>query len=356
VFLPKGRAPLPGEKWSAPDLARTLERIAATEGEDFYRGDLAAQIARAAQAEAGALSAEDLAAHQPEWVQPIGLEYRGLQLNEIPPNGQGLAALMALGILEHFDLSSFAPDSVDSLHLQIEAMKLALADAAAYIADVDFMLRVSWRDLLAPDYLRERARLIDRTRAATHAFGMPVDHGTVYLTAADESGMMVSFIQSNFWGFGSGCVVPGTGISLQNRGQGFCLQCDHPNQVGPRKRPFHTIIPGFVLQQGRPLMSFGVMGGSMQAQGHVQMLTRLADHGQNPQAASDAPRWRVYTDLQVSIEEGTPKETVQALADMGHDIALSSYENFGGAQLIYRMEDGYCAASDSRKDGQAVGR
>jgi gamma-glutamyltranspeptidase/glutathione hydrolase len=355
AFMPRGRAPEPGEKFSSPAHARTLARIAETRGEAFYRGDLAEKIAAFAKQHGAALTREDLAAHSNDWVDPIGLDYRGFRLHEIPPNGQGIAALMALGILENFDIASLPVDSPDSLHLQIEAMKLAFADAYEHVSDLATM-RVAPAQLLDKGYLKTRARLIDPKRAGNPAFGTPAKGGTVYLTAADESGMMVSYIQSNYAGFGSGIVVPDTGISLQNRGFGFSLRPDHPNVVAPRKRPFHTIIPGFVTQDGKPVMSYGVMGASMQPQGHAQVLVRMVDYRQNPQAAADAPRWRVDA-AGVRIEQGVAAETLAALRARGHDMVQADRwsTDFGRAQLIFRMEDGYFAASERRTDGQAVG-
>jgi gamma-glutamyltranspeptidase/glutathione hydrolase len=356
AFMPRGRAPEPGEKFSFPAQAKTLQRIADTKGEAFYRGELSDKIAAFAKQHGAALNLDDLAAHKADWVDPIGIDYRGYVLHEIPPNGQGIAALMALGILESFDVAAMAVDSVDSQHLQIEAMKLAFADVYEYVSDPATM-RVKPAEMLDKDYLKTRAKQIDLKKAKTPTFGQPSRGGTVYLTAADESGMMVSYIQSNFSGFGSGVVVPGTGISLQNRGSGFSLKTDHANVVAPRKRPFHTIIPGFVTHNGHPLMSFGVMGGSMQAQGHAQVMARMVDYRQNPQAASDAPRWRVDTANKVGIEHGVSAEVIAGLRARGHDMQQADRwsTDFGRAQLIYKMDDGYCGASERRTDGQAVG-
>ena len=355
AFMPRGRAPEPGEKFAFPDQARTLQKIAETKGEAFYRGEIAEKIAAYAKQHGGALTVADMAAHTLDWVEPIGIDYRGYTLNEIPPNGQGIAALIALGILENFDVASMPVDSVEATHLKIEAMKLAFADIYEHVSDPATM-KIKAAALLDKSYLKERAKLIDLKKASNPTFGAPKG-GTVYLTAADESGMMVSYIQSNFAGFGSGVVVPGTGVSLQNRGFGFSLRPDHPNVVAPNKRPFHTIIPGFLTKGGAPLMSFGVMGGSMQAQGHMQVISRLVDYGQNPQAAADAPRWRVDTGVKVGIEHGVPAETVAALRAMGHDMPQADRwsTDFGRAQLIYKMDDGYFAASERRTDGQAVG-
>jgi gamma-glutamyltranspeptidase / glutathione hydrolase len=357
-FTPGGRAPRAGEKWILRGQADTLESIAATGGESFYRGELAEKIAAHARASGGVMTTDDLAAHRADWVATIHIDYRDVRLHEIPPNGQGLAALLCLGMLENFDLAHYSVDSIDSVHLQIEAMKLALADAHRYIADEAFMdMRVD--ALLDKRYLKQRASLIDMRRADAPVHGIPTQGGTVYLTAADANGMMVSLIQSNYMGFGSGVVVPDTGISMQNRGHGFVLNAGHPNCVASRKRPFQTIIPGFLTDRAnKPLMSFGVMGGHMQPQGHVQMVTRICDYAQNPQAASDAPRWIVNADGTIGLESALHAKLAADLSARGHRIATAESVNFafGGAQLIWRMgEDGYCAASDHRKDGGAVG-
>ena len=355
AFLPNGRAPRPGERFRFPAHARALERIAATKGKAFYRGEYAEKLAAHARKHGGAMRAEDLAANQPDWVKPLEMSYRGYTLHEIPPNGQGIVALMALGMLEHFDVRSHAVDGPDSVHLQIEAMKLAFADARRYVADIEHMVAVRCEHLLDAGYLKSRAKLIDMKRAQDFGHGKPPQSGTVYLTAADASGMMVSFIQSNYMGFGSGVVVDG--ISLQNRGGTFVLEPGHPNRVGPRKRPYQTIIPGFVTRRGKPVMSFGVMGGTMQPQGHAQVMVRIADYGQSPQAACDGPRFRVVQGLDVSVEEGRfPAATLEELVRRGHRIVnIDDYNQFGSAQLIWKLEGGYFTASDPRRDGQAVG-
>ncbi len=353
-FMPNGRAPRAGEVFRFPQQATTLELIASSRGEAFYRGELAQKIVTDAKRHDALLSEEDLASHQADWVGTISQSYKGLDVHEIPPNGQGLAALIALGILKHHDVSQYEVDSAESLHLQLEAMKLALADVYHYVSDPATM-DVSVQDLLDEAYLFERAKRIDMKRAQDFKHGTPKGKSTVYLTAADASGMMVSFIQSNYYGFGSGMVVPDTGISLQNRGYGFTLQKGHPNEVAGGKRPFHTIIPSFVTRAGEPLMSFGVMGGPMQAQGHVQMVLRVFDYGQNPQVASDAPRWRVLDGLSVAVE-GFQTKVLDDLTALGHRVYQeSAFGGFGGAQLIYKTEGGYLAGSDHRKDGQAVG-
>ena len=356
AFLPGGRAPAAGERFRLPEHAATLEAIAATRGEAFYRGALAERIEAHAKRHGAALRASDLAAHTPDWTAPLQIGYRGYTVHELPPNGQGIVALIALGILEQFDVASLPVDSAASLHLQIEAVKLAFADALAYVADLEHMPFAPGR-LLDAAYLKSRAKLIDMNRAQAFAAGMPPKGGTVYLTAADASGMMVSMIQSNYMGFGSGVVVPGTGISLQNRGATFVMREGHPNRVGPRKRPYQTIIPGFVTRDGAPVMSFGVMGGTMQPQGHVQVTVRIADYGQNPQAACDGPRFRWVQGLEVNIEGGLAPAVLEDLARRGHRLTelQEGYMDFGSAQMIWKLEHGYAAASDPRRDGQAAG-
>ncbi|MGV3493694.1 MAG: gamma-glutamyltransferase family protein, partial [Ramlibacter sp.] len=261
--------------------------------------------------------------------------------------------------LDKFDLASHAVDGADAQHLQIEAMKLAFADVYRYVAEPSSM-EVTPAQMLDDAYLASRAKLIDMKRAQDFQAGNPVKGGTIYLTAADENGMMVSFIQSNYMGFGSGCVEPTFGISLQNRGHGFSLQAG-PNQVAPGKRPFHTIIPAFLTKDGAPVMSFGVMGGNMQPQGHLQTLVRMLDYGQSPQAACDAPRWRFNQGLELNVEQQMPKATLQELVARGHrmDVIDDSYQDFGAGQFIWRMGDtkkeGYVVASDPRRDGLAAG-
>ncbi|OBK14902.1 gamma-glutamyltransferase [Mycobacterium asiaticum] len=353
TFLPGGRSPRPGELCVLPDHAASLEQIAATGGEVFYRGELAEKLEAHALANGGVLRAEDLADHRADWVGTISANYRGYTVHEIPPNGQGIVALIALGILEHFDMSSWPVDSADSVHVQVEALKLAFADAQAHLGDIEHMT-VKTEHLLDRAYLKQRAALIDIRQARPVSAGTPRG-GTVYLTAADASGLMVSMIQSNYMGFGSGVVVPGTGIAMQNRGADFVVTPEHPNRVGPRKRPRHTIIPGFVTKGGAPVMSFGVMGGPMQPQGHVQVLVRIADYGQNPQAACDGPRFRWVHGMQVSCEKGFPPATLEGLRERGHELlTVDDYNAFGSCQAIWRLEDGYLAVSDPRRDGQAA--
>ena len=355
-FLPGGEAPAPGTRFLNPALAETLAAIADTEGETFYRGALATAIAAAAKAAGGAMREQDLAAHESEWVAPVEQPYRGVNLSELPPNGQGLAAQIALAILAELDAASFAPGSAQWTHLQAEAMKIAIRAAFDHLAD-PLAMRVAPAELLEPGTIRRAAASIRRRAGPLPPVALPTGQDTVYLAAADAGGMMVSWIQSNYMGFGSGIVVPGTGIALQNRGAGFSLQPGHPNCVAPGKRPYHTIIPGFVRRAGAPLLSFGVMGGHMQHQGHVQMVTRIFDHAENPQAASDAPRWHVTPDFRLLLEDGHDPGVASELAARGHDVAIGApHGTFGGAQLVYRLPTGgYFGASDHRKEGAAVG-
>jgi gamma-glutamyltranspeptidase / glutathione hydrolase len=358
AFMPEGRAPRAGEVFRNEPLARSLEAIAESRGQSFYAGALAERIAAFAAQHGAALTGDDLAAHRPYWSGTVSQPFRGVEAHEIPPNGQGIAALIALGILEHTPIAEHGPDSPMAVHLQIEAMKLALAEVYAHVADPEAMT-VAPADMFEPDYLRERARAIDPARAGAPTHALPRPSGTVYLCAADAEGQMISFIQSNYRGFGSGVVVPGTGISLQNRGYGFSLKPGHPNEVGPRKLPFHTIIPGFLIRNGRPLAALGVMGGPIQAQGHLQVIVRMVLFGQNPQAAIDASRWRVMEGRRLAMETSFDPATIEALRGMGHEVTLQPPEaafGFGGAQIIHRMESGhYVAGSDPRKDGHAVG-
>ena len=368
AFMPRGRAPNVGELFRFPEAARSLRLIAQTRGAAFYSGEIAEAAAAHARAHGGAMSVVDFAAYQPEWVEPIGMDYpvRGgdtCRLHEIPPNGQGIAALIALGILKHFDLASMPVDSAESKHLQIEAMKLAFADVYRFVAEPASM-EVTSAQLLDPSYLAARAKLIDMKRAQDFGAGNPVKGGTIYLSAADESGMMVSFIQSNYMGFGSGIVVPGYGLSMQNRGHAFSLDAASPNLVAPGKRPFHTIIPAFLTKGDgalrEALMSFGVMGANMQPQGHVQTLVRMLAHAQHPQAACDAPRWRFNAGLEINVEAAMNPAAVTGLQALGHRVEVidDSYQDFGAGQFIWRLGDpaveGYVAASDPRRDGQAV--
>jgi len=364
-FLPRGRAPEIGEHFVLKGAARTLKLVADGGGAAFYRGEIAEAIAGHAREHGGAMTAADLAAYwdfvrDHGWVGTISQEFAGHTLHELPPNGQGIAALACLGILKHTGLADHAVDSADWHHVMIEAMKLAFVDTYAFVADSRAM-RVTPAQMLDDAYLKSRAEMIDMSRAQPFAAGSPPKGGTIYLSAADASGMMVSFIQSNYMGFGSGVVIPGYGISLQNRGVGFSFDPASANCVGPGKRPFHTIIPAFLMKDGMPVMSFGVMGGNMQPQGHVQTLTRMLLAGQQPQAACDAPRWKWGAGLKVDMEPAMPTTVRDELGRRGHQIARieDSYMDFGSGQFIWRLGDpateGYVAASDSRRDGLAAG-
>jgi gamma-glutamyltranspeptidase/glutathione hydrolase len=353
-FLPHGRAPMAGELFRCPGQAATLETIARTRGEDFYRGALAETIARAAQAGGGVLSASDLAEHTCHWVDPLSVSFRDHDIHELPPNGQGISALIALGILERCSLEGLDPDSAEFAHLQIEATKIGMAQTRAHVGDPAAM-RVSAGELLAPDRLDDHARSLRRDRIEAPEPPRQTMHGTVYLAAADQNGMAVSFIQSNYMGFGSGVVVPGTGIALNNRGSSFVLDDNHPNMVGPGKRPLNTIIPGFATRKGKPVAAFGVMGGSMQPQGHVQVMCRMLAKKQNPQAAIDAPRWR-FEEGKLSLEAAWPQSTRDGLIEKGYEITEGTSLDFGAAQIISRLDgDGWVAASEGRRDGCAVG-
>jgi len=352
VFFPTNRAPAAGEIWRSEAHAKTLRALAYSGGESFYRGELAQQTAAFAASTDGHITLDDLAAHSSDWVEPISTTYRGLTVWEMPPNTQGIATLMALNVLEGFDLSKYARESAQSYHLQIEAMKLAFADTYRYIADPRFF-DVPGLLLLEKAYADKRRQLIGETAIPLAQPGLPKG-GTVYLAAADQD-LMVSFIQSNYQGFGSGILVPGTGIALQNRGVGFSLEPEHPNQVGAGKRPFHTIIPGFLTQDGQPVGPFGVMGAPMQPQGHLQVVVNLTDYGMNPQAALDAPRWRFISGKTVLLEQAVPQSVALALAEWGHDVQMSAEGGlFSKGQVILRQREVFVAASEPRADGLAL--
>lgn len=353
TFAPQGRPPKVGELWKSPGHARTLRLIADTKAESFYRGELADQIDQFSKQTGGYLTKEDLADFSPEWVTPIHVNYRGYDVWEIPPNGQGIIALMALNLLKGYQFA--AKDAAETYHKQIEAIKLAFADGLHYITQRDRM-KVQVEQLLSDAYAAERRRLIGE-EALQPVAGQPPQSGTVYLATADGEGNMVSFIQSNYMGFGSGLVVPETGISLQNRGHTFSLDPSHCNCLEPGKKTYHTIIPGFLTKDGKPVGPFGVMGGFMQPQGHLQVVMNLIDFALNPQAALDAPRWRWVKEKTVELEYGVPEHIAHALKEKGHDIrwALDAYA-FGRGQVIVRNDDGVlCGGTDPRTDGAAVG-
>ncbi|WP_085505046.1 gamma-glutamyltransferase family protein [Thalassobacillus devorans] len=350
TFAPKGRAPEIGEVWSSPDHANTLRAIAETNGETFYRGEIAEKIDAFSRRYGGFLRKEDLEEYQPEWVDPVSVNYRGYDVWEIPPNGQGLVALMALNIAKEFKFSS--QHSVADYHKQMEALKLAFVDGLEHITEYGSM-KHSVDSLLSESYGKARSARIGE-EAASPSPDEPPKGGTVYLAAADKEGNMVSFIQSNYMGFGSGLVVPGTGIALQNRGHNFSFEPNHVNALEGGKRTYHTIIPGFLTKGGKAVGPFGVMGGFMQPQGHMQVVHNLVDYQLNPQAALDAPRWQWIKEKQVMVEPTFPKDVAQALARKGHhiNIALDS-GSFGRGQVIIRdQESGTLAGgTESRTDG-----
>jgi gamma-glutamyltranspeptidase/glutathione hydrolase len=350
TFTPEGRAPEIGEIWRSPDYAKTLQLIAESKAESFYRGELAEKMDQFSRQNGGYLRLEDLAAFQPEWVNPIRVNYRGYDVWEIPPNGHGLVALMALNILKGFEFSE--RDTADTYHKQIEAIKLAYADGKKYIADPRKM-SVRVEDLLSDAYADERRRLIGK-EALQPELGQPSQGGTVYLCTADREGNMVSFIQSNYMGFGSGLVVPGTGIALHNRGHNFTLEPDHDNCLEPGKKPYHTIIPGFLTKNGKPVGPFGVMGGFMQPQGHVQVVMNTVDFHLNPQAALDAPRWQWIEGKTIELERTTLVHIAEALARQGHDVKWAMGSNsFGRGQIIWKTDHGVLVGgTEPCTDGQ----
>jgi gamma-glutamyltranspeptidase/glutathione hydrolase len=355
MFAPGGRVPKAGERWASPDQGRTLRILAGKGIRAFYEGEIAEKIVTFSEKTGGYLQMDDLATHQSQWVEPISTNYRGYDVWEIPPNGQGLTALIALSILAGTDLPTHAHGSEAAVHLQLEAMKLAFADAAQYIADPEHMM-FSAASLLDPAYIASRRALIG-PRAELRSAGNPPPGGTVYLCTADRNGMMVSFIQSTFNGFGSGVVIPETGIAMHNRGACFTLEPDHPNELAGGKRPYHTIIPAFLTRAGQAVGPFGVMGAYMQPQGHTQVVTGTIDFGLNPQAVLDAPRWQVTGGLDVELERGTPEHVLRGLAARGHEIVVPpTGSRFGRGQIIWRLDQGVLVAgSDMRADGAAVG-
>jgi gamma-glutamyltranspeptidase/glutathione hydrolase len=349
TFAPNGRPPEIGEVWKSPDHAKTLRSIAETNAESFYRGELAEKIDAFSKKYGGYLTKEDLAEYAPEWVNPIKVNYRGYDVWEIPPNGQGLIALLALNTLKGFDFT--VKDTVETYHKQIEAIKLAFADGKKYITDPKRM-QAAVEDLLSDTYAAARRGLITDTAVQPEA-GDPPKGGTVYLATADGEGSMVSFIQSNYMGFGSGLVVPETGISLQNRGYNFSLDPAHENRLEPGKKTYHTIIPGFLTKDNEAVGPFGVMGGFMQPQGHVQVIMNTIDFHLNPQAALDAPRWQWMGDKTVEVERILPEHIAQALVRKGHQIKVSvDSGGFGRGQIIWRDKNGVLAGgTEPRTDG-----
>lgn len=353
VFTVDGRAPRPGEWWRNPDAAGTLRRIAESGAADFYRGRIAAAIDDHAARTGGFLTGDDLARHASTWVDPVSVRYRGHEVWELPPNGQGIAALLALQVLDGVDLAALSPE--ERLHWQIEAVKLGFADAHAHVADPE-RAEVPTAALLDPGYAAARRALVTG-RAGDPVAGEPERGGTVYLCTADAGGMMVSLIQSTYLAFGSHVVVPGHGFALQNRGLGFRLDPHHPNVVGPGKRPYHTIIPGFLTRDGAPVGPFGVMGGHMQPQGHVQLVSATVDAGRDPQAALDTPRWYWHAGRTLLAEPDLDPEVVAGLRSRGHEVTVAAEPSvFGYGQAIWRAPGGgYAAGSESRVDGAMLG-
>lgn len=337
TFLFDGEAPKVGQMVRLPGHADTLRQIAETGAESFYKGALLARILQDSEQLGGYFTAEDFTSYAPEWVEPLTQPYRGYTVAQIPPNGQGIVALMALNILQHLDLPQ--RELARSYHLQWEAIKLAFADAKHYVTDPAHM-RVRPEDLLSPAYGQARARLIT-DQAALPGPGQPAAGGTVYLCTADGEGNMVSYIQSNYMGFGSGIVIRGTGIALQNRGADFSLNPNDANCAAPRKKSYHTIIPGFLMKDGKAIGPFGVMGGYMQPQGHVQVVMNLLDYHLNPQQALDAPRWQWMKDRQFTVEQGISPMLIEQLKNRGHEVeALADSTSFGRGQMIWKMDNG----------------
>ena len=371
-FTIDGHAPRKGQMWRNPNLANTLEKIAQGGRDAFYKGEIARTVGDYFKANGGYLSYDDLASHHGEWVEPVSSNYRGYDVWELPPNSQGIAALQILNVLEGYDFSKIAFGSPEHVHLFVEAKKLAFADRARFYTDPAFHPAPVDR-LISKGYAAGRRTLISMDKASREVQpGTPkqLEEGdTIYLTVADADGMMVSLIQSNYRGMGSGMAPPGLGFILQDRGEMFVLQKDHPNGYAPGKRPFQTIIPAFVTKDGKPWMSFGVMGGAMQPQGHAQIVMNMVDFGMNLQEAGDAPRIQhegsteptgqataMSDGGEVNLETGFPYETVRALMRKGHRVVFADGP-YGGYQAILRdPETGvYYGASESRKDGQAAG-
>lgn len=355
VFASSGRGVGIGERWSNPELAWTLHQLAQTYGNAFYEGEIAQRIIEFSERTGGLLSLQDLAEHTSSWVHPISTDYRGYDVWELPPNGQGLAALTALNILEGFDIASLPHESVESYHLQLESMKLAFVDAHRYIADPDYVT-VPVDTLLSKAYATRRRELIDE-QARVPEPSERLNGDTVYLCTADADGMMVSLIQSSFGSFGSHVVIPGTGISLQNRGSAFSLDPEHPNRLEPRKRPFHSIIPAFLSRDGQPVGPFGVKGGHMQPQAHVQVVVNTVDYSMNPQVALDATRWFWGEKRYVQVEPTMDSAVVEGLRQRGHDVVVDDEIDFvGSGNIIWRLPSGvYIAGSEGRDDGSAIG-
>ena len=358
TYLLEGtRGPDAGEWFQNADLGRSFRMLADGGPAVFYGGELGSTVVDGLRALGGYLTLDDLIDHRAEWVDPISIDFRGYTVWELPPAGQGVAALQMIKMMEPLDLEGMGHNSAQYLHHLIEAKKLAFADLGRYVADRDHM-EVSVDQLLDEQYIDSRRGLIDPNRAAYRPQpGLAAtDTETIYLSVADSEGNMISFINSQFEHFGSGVVVPGTGFTLQNRGAGFTMEDGHPNQVAPGKRPFHTLLPGFLTKDGVPFMSFGLMGGSMQPQGHTQLIMNILVFGMDVQDAIDAARFRHLQDFQVALESPIDEDVRAELAAMGHEVIDDTESGFGGAQAIIRLDRGWAAGSDPRKDGMAVGR
>ena len=351
-FTKNGKTYEAGDTFCNPDFAATLESLAASDCESYYHGEIMHKIVDFSRKTGGFFAESDFENYQAQWVEPISVNYKGYDVCEIPPNGHGISTLMALNILKELDLGPV--DSFRSTHLQLEAMKLAFADARRYVADPDYMT-VPVERLLSDEYAAQRRACIgDRARLPEP--GDPIRGGTVYMCAADGEGNMISYIQSNYMGFGSGVVVPGTGIAMQNRGNNFSMDPVSDNCVAPGKRPYHTIIPGFLCKDGKPIGPFGVMGGFMQPQGHLQVVLNTVEYGMNPQAALDHPRWQWVGGNTIEVEQSFPNDLAQALQRAGHDIVVKADPiGFGRGEIIWRNDEGVlCGASEPRSDGQVA--
>ncbi len=350
-FAPDGKAPEIGETWRSKDHAESLEKIARSKARSFYRGELAEKISEFSKENDGFIRKKDLVEFEPEWVEPLSTQYRGYDVWELPPNGQGIITLMALNILKGFELKS--KESIESYHRQIEALKLAFVEGKKHITDPEYM-DVEPEELLSEDWASEKRRMIDETAIDPGRIDEK-SSDTVYLATADGEGNMVSFIQSNYMGFGSGVVVPGTGIALQNRGQMFSLDRSEANSLGPEKRSYHTIIPGFLTKDEKPIGPFGVMGGYMQPQGHLQVLTNTIDFDHNPQSALDSPRWRWIDGKKIKVENEFSGNTARALRRKGHRIESTLNKGgFGRGQIIWKEDDALVGGTEPRADGKVA--
>ncbi len=349
LFAPNSKAPLAGELIKMPTFAKTFKLLAESYCEAYYRGEIAEEIIRFSDTMGGYFSKADLANYQAEWVEPIHVNYRGYDVWEIPPNGHGIVALMAFKILKGFSFTE--REDIATYHRQIEAIKLAFTDGKKYIADPNYM-QTAVKDMLSEEYADKRRKFIGQ-EALQPLPGKPFSGGTVYLCTADNEGNMVSFIQSNFQGFGSGIVVPKYAISLNDRASGFSLDPQSDDYLLPGKKPYHTIIPGFLTKNGEAVGSFGVMGGFMQPQGHMQVITNTIDFMMNPQAALDAPRWQWTNDKRIEVEKSVPTSVVEGLRKMGHEVVvIEDYSGFGRGQIIWRKNKGVLVgATEPRADG-----